>query len=213
MAIKTALPGMRYGRLVVVKESTPHKGHRRAIFKCDCGQLKELCVGHVVAGKANSCGCLRDELRKTHGMSSTPTYQTWEAMKQRCLNPKSSYFRRYGGRGIGICDRWMLFDNFLADMGEKPEGMSIDRINNDAGYEPGNCRWATNSEQGYNKQKRANCTSQYIGVHYSTSKRKWKAQIKHMGKNRHVGYFASEELAHEAYLNELSKINEHIRID
>ena len=84
----------------------------------------------------------------------TPTYRCWVNMKQRCLNPRNSRFKNYGGRGIKICDRWLDFDNFYEDMGEKPEGLSIDRINNNGNYEPGNCRWATPKEQVLNQRPR-----------------------------------------------------------
>jgi len=83
----------------------------------------------------------------------SPTYQSWRHMKYRCLNPNCSDYKNYGGRGIKVCERWMDFTNFLADMGEKPEGLTLDRINNDGNYEPGNCRWATWKEQRQNQRK------------------------------------------------------------
>ena len=90
-----------------------------------------------------------------HGMRSTSTYSSWANILQRCTNQNSQAYERYGGRGITVCDRWRnSFENFYADMGERPEGTSIDRINNDSNYEPGNCRWATSTEQNNNRRER-----------------------------------------------------------
>lgn len=94
--------------------------------------------------------------RTTHGMAkvggrATPTYRTWQQMKARCLNPTVAHFPRYGGRGIRVCDRWMRFENFLSDMGERPAGTELDRINNDGHYEPGNCRWLTHKQNARNR--------------------------------------------------------------
>lgn len=110
----------------------------------------------TLPGRGGDLHCQKKTSKKQHGHSlgkkASPTYNSWKNMKSRCLNPNAYGYYRYGGRGIKVCDRWLDFRNFLADMGPRPEGTTIDRYpNNDGNYEPGNCRWATSHEQHLNQ--------------------------------------------------------------
>lgn len=146
------ITGKRFGRLLVLQwHSTKQKS---AYWECECvcGTVKTIRGSHLRDGRIVSCRCCQNV---THGKTDTPTYYTWSAMIQRCGNPKNPSYCWYGARGIKVCRRWLKFENFLADMGEKPSGTSIDRVNNNKGYSPGNCRWATPKEQTNNQRPRS----------------------------------------------------------
>lgn len=123
---------------------------------CDCGNKTRVSTGDLNKGNSTSCGCLRrertSEVSLTHGMSKSSTYGTWREMLQRCNNPNNQDFQHYGGRGIEVCGRWKKFENFLEDMGIRPEGLSLDRRNNNGNYELSNCRWATIEMQVQNRR-------------------------------------------------------------
>lgn len=152
--------GDRFGRMVVVRLHDPGASGRHASWecRCDCGKTSVAQGSKLANGNTKSCGCLRRELgiaaNTTHGRARTPTYRIWVLMRYRCFNPKAKPYKYYGGRGITVCDRWLSFQNFFDDMGERPSGMSIDREDNDGNYEPGNCRWATPKEQRANQRRR-----------------------------------------------------------
>lgn len=129
-------------------------GHRLARFKCDCGNEAVVIHSRVKHGYTRSCGCLKHETKPSlkHGLRGSRTYSSWLSAKRRATNRNDKDFHRYGAVGIGFADRWASFEAFLEDMGERPPGTSLDRIDGSRGYEPGNCRWATPTEQARNRR-------------------------------------------------------------
>lgn len=152
--------GERFHRQIVLSEAPRTEScprTRRLMVRCDCGTVHTAPMKAIIYGKAKSCGCLQKEwlLQRftTHGANSHPLFNTWRAMIARCENPSNIGFARYGGRGIKVCDEWKADPHaFFTAVGPKPfPGASLDRIDNDSGYHPGNVRWATRKEQGRNR--------------------------------------------------------------
>lgn len=162
------LVGNRYGRLIVIKEAAARSKKRYWLCLCDCGAEKEIAMSSLRTGLTHSCGCYREEkVAETsfkHGMIETGTYNSWRSMKERCSNPTDIHYYLYGERGISYPSEWEDFQAFLRDMGERPEGMTLDRIDSNGNYSKSNCKWSTISEQNLNTRLRKDNKTGVKGV-------------------------------------------------
>ncbi len=159
------LAGRRFGRLVVLRMDGRNGRYIQWLCRCDCGAEVRTRTGNLTNGYSRSCGCYgqqkRLEANRTHGKTDSRAYSSWLNMRARCLRPQHPAWNDYGGRGISVCDRWATFAAFYADMGDPPDGHTLDRIDVNGNYEPSNCRWATDKTQANNT--RANRRLEFDG--------------------------------------------------
>lgn len=192
-SLNNDLSKQKFGRLQPICRR-PNIGIRTIwLCKCDCGVEKEIPAASLTSGRTKSCGCLRKEVSskqsRTHGLAGTPEYSSWNHMMVRCSDTSADNYKRYGGRGIAVIKRWHKFENFLKDMGPRPEGMSLERRKNDKGYSKANCCWATASEQMRNRRNSIFAThlgvtkplmqwAEELGIQYATLHYRWRMHKK-----------------------------------
>lgn len=153
------LTGKKINQLMIMKRIYPNNKNNCAMWKCkcECGQEIIVCSADLIRNHTKSCGCLRIKSATKHGMSYTSTYRIWHGMIQRCYNLNYHHYKDYGGRGVKVCPEWQEpngqgFLNFLEDMGERPSGKTLDRIDNEGDYCQKNCKWSTFKEQARNRR-------------------------------------------------------------
>ena len=200
--IKKYLAGLLFDRLIVLDDHFNRKSVTFWKCKCSCGKTKFISSSALLSGKTRSCGCLVIDNLTSHGMSNTRIYHIWDSIKQRCTNSNSKNYSRYGGRGIKLCDQWLSFEGFYKDNGESynkhveefgEKNTSIDRIDPNGNYEPGNVRWATNKEQSRNRTNTSK-TVDYDAHLY------WKGKLLHIVYHTLFRNKTTESLVFEKYV-------------
>jgi len=162
ISITNLKTGDKYYRLTYLGERERRNNNTYALFACDCGVVKKFVIRNVVVGSSKSCGCLMRQLARERATKygspahrdgcrlRNKTYASWRNMRARCYSKNNNRYDQYGGRGICVDERWFDFNKFLADMGERPHGTALDRIDSNSDYAPGNCKWSTPAEQARN---------------------------------------------------------------
>ena len=178
------------------------------LFECQyCGKEFECATKSIKSGHTKSCGCLNGT---KHGLRNHRFYKKWSQMLRRCTNPKDAAYKDYGGRGISVCEDWLDIRNFVdwCDLTHpNQEGYTLDRINNDKGYSPENCRWVDKSTQAINRRMRRTNTSGFVGVGFNKSKGKWEASLKLNNIYKYIGRFNTIEEAAQARDNYIIENN------
>lgn len=177
------LTGRRFGRWTAIEtaKGAEARSYVRWFCVCDCGNTKYVARGSLLNGESQSCGCLRREVKTkatTHRLSRTVEYSVWKNMMSRCNNPKNKAYSNYGERGVQVCERWHSFEAFLADMGKRPDGMTLERDDNNGNYSKENCRWASRQVQQSNTRRTVRITVNGV----SRTQSEW-AAISGVGRN------------------------------